>query len=111
MAGGRLWTPEETELVRAMGPGPVEVRRVARELGRTESAVRTRWFVLGLAVPDRWTPAEKAELNRLVAEGMSVTEAAKHMSRPRGGAYARRHREREAGAPVAVARRGERVYE
>ena len=110
MAGGRLWEPDEEAVVRAMGPGPAEVRRVARELGRSESAVRTRKFVLGMSVPDRWSKAEIAELDRMVAGGMAVEGAAVELGRSRAGAYAVRHRERDAGHEVAVAVRGERAY-
>ena len=110
MAGGRLWEPHETAIVRAMGPGPAEVRRVARELGRSEQAIRTRKFVLGMSEPNRWSKSEIEELDRLVAAGLSIENAAVELGRSRGGAYARRHREREAGAAVAVARRGERIY-
>ena len=110
MAGGRLWEPLETELVRAMGLGPAEVRRVARELARSEQAIRTRRYVLGLAVSDRWTRAETAELDRLVASGVQIGDAAIELGRPRRAGYNRRMRVRAAGVAVAVARRGGRVY-
>ena len=97
MAGGRLWEPKEVALVRAMGPGPVEVRRVARELGRSPQAVRTRKFVLGLSESDRWTREEIAELDHLVAGGLAIEDAAAELGRSRRAA-------------VALACRGARVY-
>ena len=111
MAGGRLWTLEEETAVRAMTRGPAEITRVARELGRTRAAIYARRNLLGLGIPDRWTDEEKAKLDRLVVGGLTVQEAADRMEgRTRPAAYARRHRARARGAPMAVASYGGRDY-
>ena len=57
-----------------------------------------------------WREDEAATLDRMVASGVLIQDAADRLGRPRGGAYARRHNTRTKGRPVPVARVGARVY-
>ena len=102
MAGGRLWTPEEIERVRRMGPH--ETHALARELGRSESAVRTKRFMLGLADATLWTEEEIAEVDRRIAAGETIPVVARAVGRTMKAIIQLRRRLRDEGVPVADAR-------
>ena len=108
MAGGRLWEPEEIARLRRMQPD--EAPELARELGRTPAAIRTKRHLLGLAEA-QWSPEDIAEVDRLIAGGSTIPEAAKAVGRTTKAIYALRKRLRESGIPVATASvRGRRGY-
>jgi hypothetical protein len=78
--GGRLWTPEEDDLVRALPP-----REAARRTGRSLKAVYDRRHVFDLAPAGRWTPAEDDLVRTLPAK-----EAARRTGRTLQAVYERR---------------------
>ena len=105
----RPWEPEELARIRDIARG--DIARVARELGRSRLSVESARWRLGVGVRKyAWSPEEDVFLDRLVADGGSVENAAAAIGRSRLSAYMRRDKRKGRGVPVAVARRGARVY-
>ena len=105
----RPWEWWEIERIRDIPRG--DITAVARELGRSVSSVASARYRLGVGPPKRgWTPAEDVRLDRLVAEGGRVEDAAASLGRSRTSAYKRRIVRRREGEAVPVATDGARVY-
>ncbi len=83
----RPWTKAELEVVRSRYEmdGPT---KLARELGRTEQAVRHRGQKLGVVHRRRWTAAEEEELCLLWGE-KTLPRIAAHLRRSPEGVYRR----------------------
>jgi hypothetical protein len=78
--GGRPWTPEEHELVRALPPG-----EAARRTGRRLRTVYARRYNLGLCAALRWTQEEDGPARTLPAK-----EVARRTGRTLAAVYERR---------------------
>jgi hypothetical protein len=59
----KRWTPEEDAVLRNEALAETPVDEIARKTGRTESAVRSRAYVLRIEVTGRrpapWTPLDR----------------------------------------------------
>ena len=87
----RKWQPTEDDLIRQRY-GMIPTREIARQLDRSEAAVRMRASQIGVIVLRRWSPEEDAIVRReypsggangvqeLLGTGRSVT-AIKHRAR------------------------------
>lgn len=90
----RLWTPEEDELV--ADPGGLTLAQVAKRLGRTLYAVKSRRFeLLHDIVHDGhgrrpWTGEDDDELRRLWESGTGDDEIAARLGRTRDAVMSRR---------------------
>jgi len=89
LPNGRVWTPEEDELVRTLLP-----REVARKTRRSLGGVRRRRITLGLPplVPP-WTASEDE-----IVRKHRPADAAARTGRTRNAVYARRQALRRAGS-------------
>ena len=110
MSAKKPWQGWEADIVRDMRRG--ELATVARLLNRSPSSVASFRHRHGMGPPKvPWTRDEDARADRLVAEGMSVEEAARALGRTRSCLYARRILRRARGEDVPLAGVGVRVYE
>ena len=82
-AHSRPWTPEEDEAVRERFASS-GLSGLARELGRTETAVRIRAGRFGLKTRQRrlWSGDEVRRLGDLIREGKTIAESARILGRP-----------------------------
>jgi hypothetical protein len=78
--GGRPWTPEEDEVLRALAP-----TEVARQTGRSLRSVYARRNILGLGAARLWKPEEDELVRTLPA-----AEVAERTGRTLTAVYQRR---------------------
>ena len=103
------WENWEVDRIRNIPRG--ELAAVARELGRSVQSVACARHRLGIGPPKRsWSEPEDAMLDRFVAAGGRVEDAAVAMGRSRLAAYMRRDKRRAAGEDLPRAVDGARVY-
>ena len=82
-AHSRFWTPEEDAVVRE-GFSTLGLSGLARELDRTETAVRIRAGRFGLKTRQRrlWSGDEVRRLGDLIRDGKTIAESARILGRP-----------------------------
>lgn len=90
------WTPEAIAQLTLLHSEGWSVSEIARTLGCTRSAIRSRLKKLGLpdmppaADDDRpWTPADTQKLNALSSKGLNISDIAIEMNRTPAGIRAR----------------------
>ena len=86
----RPWSEADDELLRRQYQQRRPVADIARQLGRTESAVRTRLSLLGAHRRRAWTTKEQAALRDMAGE-LTIEELARHLRRSPNAVAKRLH--------------------
>lgn len=93
---GLPWTEKEDDLLRRLRRCNLSVRLIARRVGRSQFAVRSRLARLGIAVSQggkHWTAEDDQRLLELRAAGWSASQIGRDLKRSRGSVLGRLHRE------------------
>ena len=105
----RSWSPDEIEAIRTLPAGGIA--ELARRLGRSRYAILSMRHRRGFATRlPRWTDAERETLDRMVAAGATVSDAAAALGKARDAAYLRRRRARRRGVEVPALTWNNRAY-
>ena len=105
----RPWEWREIEAIRDIPRG--DISRATRELRRSIGSVLSKRYRMRIGPRKRgWTGDEDAALDRIVAAGGRVEDAAVALGRSRLSAYHRRYTRRVEGEELPRATDGARVY-